>query len=277
MKIKVGFIGAGKVGTALGFYFKKKKINVTGYYGHREYQTRQVAKKTKTQPFNTIEALIEENNLIWLTTNDDALPNVVKNIDAISSLFDKEKTFVHTSGVYSLSTLFALEKKGFSIATAHPLLAFNNTETSVQLLEQTLFGIEKEEKRLLSLFNQIENDYFFVSSNKKQLYHLASTVLSNYLVTLSHISNKIYKQAGMDTAIINRATKPLLQSVLNNLQQKKTTEALTGAIQREDVQTITQHIDSLKKELPDYLHFYKTMGLETAKMIEKDKLKSLFQ
>ncbi len=277
METKVGFIGAGKVGTALGLYFQQKEIVVTGYYSRTEKSRLSAAKKTNTTPFENLKWLIKESNLIWITTTDDEIQNVVQEIAKISSLLGKEKTFVHASGVHSLSVLSDLEEKGFSTATAHPLLAFSDTKTAVRLLEETSFGIEKEEKRVLQLLKQTGNPYFLISSEKKQLYHLASTVLSNYLVTLSHISKNIYQKAGLDKKEINQITAPLIKSVLQNLESKEAKEALTGAIQRNDRETVLQHIKVIEQEFPNYLDFYKTVGCETAEMVGNEKIKELFE
>ncbi|PID82189.1 MAG: hypothetical protein CSB16_02550 [Clostridiales bacterium] len=277
MDTKVGFIGGGKVGTALGLYFQQKGIVVTGYYSRTEKNRLNSAQKTATTPFNNLKSLIKESNFIWITTTDDEIQNVVQEIAKLSYLFEKEKTFVHASGVHNLSVLSNLEKKGFSTATAHPLLAFNDEKSAVQLLEKTYFGIEKEEKRVLELLNKTGNPYFLISSEKKQLYHLASTVLSNYLVTLSHISKNIYQKAGLNKKEINQITTPLIKSVLQNLEEKEEKEALTGAIQRNDRETVLQHIKTIKKEFPNYLNFYKIIGCETAEMVGNEKIKELFE
>ena len=47
--IKVGFIGAGKVGFSIGRYLKEKDINVTGYFSRREDSSLEASLFTKTK------------------------------------------------------------------------------------------------------------------------------------------------------------------------------------------------------------------------------------
>lgn len=276
MSIKVGFIGAGKVGTTLGIYFKRKGIDVVGYFSDNKEDTQKSSHLTHSKFFTKIDDLITESNLIWITTTDDAIQSVATQIANFSTALDTQKTFIHASGVHTISELLPLQKKGFSVATAHPLFAFSNPIENEKQLDNLFFTIEKKEGRLIELLSRTNNEYLLIKSEKKPLYHLASVVLSNYLVTLSHISNQIYNRVGIENKDLNRATIPLIESVLSNIQ-KQGKEALTGPIRREDKETIKKHIATLNEQFPSFLDFYKNMGLQTAKMVEKEKLFDLFE
>ena len=49
--MKVGFIGAGKVGFSLGKYFKEHGVDVTGYYSRLESSAQSAANFTKTKKY----------------------------------------------------------------------------------------------------------------------------------------------------------------------------------------------------------------------------------
>ncbi len=276
MKIRVGFIGAGKVGTTLGMYFKRKGVDVIGYFSVNKNDTQKASQLTHSKSYSEVENLIAESNLIWITTTDDTIQSVATQIANLPTLLNKQKTFIHASGVHTISQLLPLQKKGFSVATAHPLFAFSNPIENEKLLDNIFFTIEKEEERLIKLLNKTKNDFLLIKSDKKPLYHLASVVLSNYLVTLSHISKQIYNQVGIENKDLNKATIPLIESVLSNIKNQGK-EALTGPIRREDKETIKKHIVTLNEQFPSFLDFYKNMGLQTAKMVKKENLIDLFE
>ena len=52
-RMKIGFVGAGKVGVSFGKYFKLHKKNVIGYYSKNPDSAREAAKFTDTDYFST--------------------------------------------------------------------------------------------------------------------------------------------------------------------------------------------------------------------------------
>lgn len=272
----IGFIGSGKVGTALGYYFQKKGLNVSGYSSRSFQSAIQSAQKTKTKAFENNSALIHSSDIIWITTNDDSIEKVVADITEEANHQELPKLFLHASGTLTIDILSPLATKGHRIATAHPLLAFGDLTDSVEQLEKTYFCIEKETPLLLQLLKKAGNPYLQISASKKGLYHIASVVLSNYLVTLSYISKQLYQQTGMSRQEIQKATTPLVESVLKNIAQQSEKEALTGPIKRGDANTILRHLHTIQEESPNFLYFYKTMGEETMKMLDDFKLKKIF-
>ena len=72
----IAFVGAGKVATALGNYFRTKGIDVAGYYSRNFGHARQAAEITNTRPFANLQELINSSRMIWITTSDDAIEEV---------------------------------------------------------------------------------------------------------------------------------------------------------------------------------------------------------
>ena len=61
--IKIGFIGAGKVGFSLGKYLKEKNIDVTGYYSRSEHSSKEASTFTETRQYNNLKDLIKDLNI----------------------------------------------------------------------------------------------------------------------------------------------------------------------------------------------------------------------
>lgn len=271
----IGFLGAGKVGTSLAIYFKNNNLKVNGFYNRTIEKTKIASEYSNTKVYKNISNLILENDIIFLTVSDDSisvvLEFIINNID-INNL--KDKIFVHTSGVHSANILKDLHSYNAEYCSMHPLLAINDYKIAVENLAKTFFcvdGTEKANEVASLILNFTNNKYLCIESDKKPLYHGAACVISNYFVTLAHFSYKMLKKSGLDLETSKQAVMPLIQSTLDNILKSENIEdALTGPIKRGDSITVKKHLVSLQKEMPEFVDFYKFLGKQTLKMINKE-------
>ena len=275
----ISFIGAGKVGSALGLYFKQKGLQLGGYYSHTHQHAVNVSKMTISTAFTNIPELLKSSSMIWITVSDDSLEEVAKEISHLD-IPSHIKAFVHTSGVHSIKALEPLQKKGFATYSAHPLMAFGEIEESAKQLSEVYFSVEKSPKikndYFTRFFKKTGNPVLLIDSDKKELYHCAASVLSNYMVTLLNLAYEMFEKSGMSKADIKKATAPLLQSTLANIADNdEMIDALTGAIKRGDRRTVEKHLKTLKKEMPEKTTLYKELGKESMNMIKDFRLKDI--
>lgn len=276
MHKNIAFIGAGRVSTALGLYFKNKGFEIQGYLSRNIESTKKASNPSQSTPYTELNALIRDSGIIWITTPDDQIHAVVKQIAELSIEQKKEKLILHASGAHSLSVLEPLQQAGYNIACAHPLLAFGDSPETVLKLDSVWFAIENtaDSSQLLdNFFKKCGNRTFRIEPEKKTLYHAAACVLSNYLVTLLDASYQIFEKSGLTKEDIGQATTPLLESVIENIQGKPGSEALTGPIKRGDNSTVQMHLDVLQAYMPEMAELYKLLGRHTMQMINDYKLK----
>lgn len=274
----ISFIGAGKVSTTLGIYFKKRGFEIGGYYSRNLESAKRAAVQTDSRPFKTLNELIDESDMVWITTPDDQIGHVVEQITSVPISDENEKVVLHASGAHSIAVLSPLADAGFNVACAHPLMAFNNIESSVQKIGSAWFATEEmtgNDFSLEAFFKLCGNKTFKIGSDKKTLYHAAACVLSNYMVTLLDASYRIFEQSGMTKEDIQAATTPLLESVLENLKGKSCADALTGPIRRGDAKTVEMHLQNLNAEMPAMVELYKLLGRHTMQMTEDYRLKNI--
>lgn len=276
----ISFIGAGKVGTALGVYFKQKGCEIGGYYS-RNYKHALIASKlSNSKAFENIEDLLMQSSMVWITVTDDALEEVANKISQCNTHYHVN-AFVHTSGVHSHAILNDIEKKGFATYSAHPLMAFGTVEESAKQLESTYFALEsnaeeKNKEYLNHFFEQLGNKTLTIDTEKKVLYHCAASVLSNYMVTLLNLAYEMFAETGMSEEDIKKATSPLLHSTLKNINEhEKMTDALTGAIKRGDKTTVAKHLEAIEKYMPLKTTIYRELGKETMEMLQDYRLKEI--
>lgn len=271
-----GFIGAGKVGTSLGIYFKEAGLDILGYFSKSIESAEKASSLTGSTAYSDLESLINDSDIIWITTPDDAVEVVAEQISQLN--IENKKTFVHASGLLTSDALDSLRKKGHHVCSAHPLLAFNEVLKAVQALKKTHFFIEGEENDLIEIekiFEKTGNTFHQINKKDKSAYHAGATVLSNYLVTLVHASNQLFELAGINEHELSHATGVLLESVLENLHNKTPKDALTGPIKRGDAETVRKHLEVLEQNLPKLTELYKVLGKETMRMRNDFQLKDI--
>lgn len=275
----ISFIGAGKVGSTLSLYFKQKGLQIGGFYSRTYLHALEASKLTNSTAYSNISELLKNSSMVWITVPDDSLEAVAKEIAQLD-IPPHIEAFIHTSGVHSTKALQLIQKKGFATYSAHPLMAFGGTNQSAKQLNDFYFTLEKSNKvkadYLVQFFKKTENPVLWIDTDKKELYHCAASVLSNYLVTLLNLSYEIFAESGMTKTEIKKATEPLLKSTLKNIiENDQMSNALTGAIKRGDKTTVVKHLTALKKYMPDKKMLYKELGKETMNMLQDYRLKDL--
>lgn len=277
----ISFIGAGKVGLALGLYFKQKGFEIGGYYSKTYMHAGEAARLTESVAYTNIMELMKSSSVVWITASDDALLLLAREISQLA-IPQHIKAFIHTSGVYSTEVLQPIRDAGCYTYCAHPLMAFGHASESVLQLNDAYFTIDtsteklkkNEENYLTRFFEKTGNNTLQIDSKKKELYHCAASVLSNYMVTLLNMAYEMFAESGMTRTEIKKATAPLLKSTLNNIaKNEQMSDALTGAIKRGDATTVEKHIATLENYMPCKTKLYKELGKETMTMIEDYKLK----
>ena len=111
----ISFIGAGKVGSALGLYFKQKGLEVGGYYSRTYEHAEHAALLSDTVAYSSIAELMSNSKMVWITASDDALPVLAMEIAQLDIPPQQIKAFVHTSGVHSTMVLQPIKDAGFPI------------------------------------------------------------------------------------------------------------------------------------------------------------------
>ncbi len=265
--MKISFIGAGKVGTAMGHYLKKDN-EVVYYYSRTKESAIKASEYVGCSYTECINTLLNSSDIIFITTNDDMIKRVS---DDLAGYNVKEKVFIHMSGALSSDELLSLKKAGAITASMHPLLAFSDIDKAVKDLPTIYFSLEGDVE-YVKLLLEGKNKYFILSKEDKVLYHLSACIFSNYLVTLMNFGENILSQIGIEDGI--NAMKPLIEASLSNVYLKGTIDALTGPIKRGDINTLTKHISQLKGLNKD---LYLLLGEYTSAMIDDEKLKSLWR
>lgn len=260
--IKIGFIGAGKVGTSLGKYLKLSGFNVIGYYSKTRKSSHLAADFVGSRVYEKTDDLVKVADLVFITVSDDNIEKIAKEISIACGDNIQDKIFCHTSGSLSSEVLSPLREKGGHIAGLHMLLAVSDKYKSHEDYQSAYFTIDaldlKAENALKSIMEKCQNKYTCISPENKARYHAAAVFASNFSVALMHIACKELTECGFSYDGAKEALTPLFKLNAENIVSKGAMAALTGPIQRRDFGTVKKHLECLENS-GNTLDVYKVM------------------
>ena len=249
--LKVSCIGAGRLGTTLCRLFLEQQSAISVSIG-------QVLNNSFESSLKAVEfigdgsAVKDSERLkpadLWLiTTPDNAIQEVCEALSE-SDILVPGNIVVHCSGSLS-SKIIRLPSEQYYRASVHPIHSFADPETSLTSFAGSSCAIEGDDRAtalLEQLFLSIGGNCFPLQSAKKALYHAATVMACNNLVSLLAMSKQMLTEADIDPDQQEQILNPLIrQTVDNYLTSADPADSLTGPISRGDYGTVEAHLDAL--------------------------------
>ncbi len=272
--MRIGFIGAGKVGTSFGRYLSDNNYDVVGYFSKSRSSSEKAAFFVGGCCFESLQLLLGSADIVIVTTPDDVLAHIAQEI--LSCELKKGQIFLHMSGALSSEVFSGLRHKGCHAASLHPLQTFADIERALKDLKDTVFTLEGDPsaiEALADILTKCGNKVTLIHAEGKALYHSAACVASNYLVTLLSISKRLMEAAGLEGGMSIAALMPLIHASIANFNVLGGEEAITGPIARGDINTIIKQLDAINKYCPELEDIYSALGKETLKLASSKKLR----
>lgn len=107
---------------------------------------------------------------------------------------------------------------------------------------------------------------------QKLLYHSAAVMASNLMVGLIHDAEMILKSVGFSSGNAHLALSPLLSLNAENIAKKGCIGALTGPIERNDVETVQSELEELKALDADTAEIYRLLSKQVVEVAEEKHL-----
>ena len=147
--MKIGIIGAGKVGISIGHVMKDKGLHVAGISDKFENQLNVARNYMGSGLHYTHDnmEIVRSSDVIAITTQDRAITEVAGEIYEKSERLDN-KLFFHTSGAHPASIISSLEAKGAFSGSLHPLQTFPDIESAIRVIPDTYIFIDGHEEAI---------------------------------------------------------------------------------------------------------------------------------
>ena len=142
--LKLGFIGAGTVGTALAVRLSQKGYPVVAAFSRRQTSAENLARAAgNCQVLDNAQGVSDTADLVFITTPDGAIPQVASQLQ-----WHPEQSVVHCSGADSTDVLETARKMGTKAGVFHPLQTFASVEQAIDNIPGSTFALEAEEPLL---------------------------------------------------------------------------------------------------------------------------------
>ncbi|MFC1990458.1 Rossmann-like and DUF2520 domain-containing protein, partial [Chloroflexota bacterium] len=259
---KLGFIGAGTVGTALAIRLSNQGYPVVAVSSRSHTSAEKLAQAINgCKAVRSNQEVADAAEFIFITTPDGAIPLVASELK-----WRPGQSVVHCSGADSTETLEPARKPGAQVGAIHPLQTFASVKQAIDNIPGSTFALEAEEPLLSTLKDMVtalDGTWIELKASDKVIYHAAAVIACNYLVTLVKLATDLWQTFDVPTNQATKALMPLLQGTLNNIDNVGIPQCLTGPIARGDTGTIKKHLDALQKVAPAVLSTYRELGLQT--------------
>lgn len=245
--MKIGFIGAGKVGFSLGKYFGLHGAVIGGYYSKNPLSARKAANFTSSRQYDSVDQILSDNDVLFLTVPDGEIQSVWSSLKILPCV--KNKIICHCSGALSSYIFSDAEELSVFSFSVHPIFAFYSKTESYKQLSTAIFTVEgcpQKIDELVSLISGMGNDVRVISGQAKTKYHAAAVMASNQMTALIHSAVGLLCECGFSPQQSLAALIPLMSGNLSNIADVGTVQALTGPIERNDLQTVQAHLDCLE-------------------------------
>jgi predicted short-subunit dehydrogenase-like oxidoreductase (DUF2520 family) len=249
--VKVGFIGAGKVGFSLGRYFAEHGTEVVGYLSRSEASAREAAAFAGGQVFPDASTLLAVSDMVFLTVPDDAIAGVWQSIEQAAEVGTadiKGKIVCHCSGACSSRLLDGAESLGGWAFSIHPLYAVSSKYESYRELGNALFTVEGSASRVdevVAFLHGMGNKVQVIDANDKVRYHAAAVMASNLVVGLYATAVGQLVECGFQKEEAEKALGPLFLGNAQHIVDDGVVASLTGPAERGDRETIARHLACL--------------------------------
>jgi len=275
--MKIGIIGAGRVGCSIGKYITVNSDldTITGFY-NRGYEKAVVAANfCNTKAFKSLSDLVMSSDTLFITTQDEQIPMVW---DCIDKGLIKNKIICHFSGSISSDVFTSIGDYDAYPGSIHPVYAFSSRFDSYKGIKNIFFTIEGHPiflDRISQSFSHNGNIICSIDKEKKSLYHASLSMASNHLIGLLGASAEILRECGFSESSAYEILKPLMLNNLAYALENGVEKALTGPIERGDCNTVKKHLRVLNSK---QMGIYKSLGMEILNIaVQKNQYKPVVQ
>jgi predicted short-subunit dehydrogenase-like oxidoreductase (DUF2520 family) len=269
---RIGFVGAGRVGSVLGVAFSQAGWPVTAVSSRdpgRLARFQSLVPGVRTVA--SLSAMPDDVDLIFLTVPDDVLADVAAELRLYAG-----QSAVHTSGALGSEVLEPARAAGTAVGSFHPLVAFAEHDAALASLAGATVAIEGDGEllgMLGKLASAIGAQPVSLPPSGKQAYHAAAVLAAGGFVGLLDGIAEVARGAGLDEAGALAIYAPLIRQSLANAERVGIQEALTGPFVRGDEGTVRAHLATLRRLAPGTLELYRVVAYrELAMAVERGEL-----
>ena len=256
----IGFIGAGRTGTALAVGLTNAGYHITAVASRTPESARTLAARIPgCEAVVAPSELPDRCDLVFLTVPDGEI-----GATASALRWHKGQEAVHCSGALSADVLSSAREQGALTGAFHPLQTFATLDDGADRLAGSTFAVEGEgdlAEWLEAAVADLGGHPIRLRTEDRPLYHAAAVMVCGYVTTLLDTAAGLWETMGLSREAAMQALLPLVSGTIGNLEKHGAKAGVTGPIVRGDTGTVRQHLEALEDRAPEALGVYREMGL----------------
>ena len=256
--LRIGFIGAGRLGTALAWSFAQHGLRVVAVSSMIPSDAQKLAASIAgCTVMADGQHVVDGCDLVFVTTPDGAIADT-----AAQFRWRQGVAAVHCSGVTEVAALNHAASGGAMTGGFHPMQTFGDPAAAVRSLPGCTITIEAPEPlnaALVAIAGRLECRINRLPPGMRGRYHAAAGYTSQFINALFAEAATIWQSWGATEEDAVRALLPLARGTLASIESIGLADGMPGPVSRGDVGSIEKHVDALSPLGPEVMEFYRVV------------------
>lgn len=232
---RIGLIGAGRAGTALGAALAAAGHPLVGVTARSDASLERAARLLPAVPVLTADEVTTRADVVLVAVPDDLIQDVAHTLPLTSTQY-----VVHLSGAHGLAPLSGLAATPVAL---HPSMTFPGGPVRLDGVMFTATAPDAARAVVERLVKAVGAQVQWIADEQRAQYHAGLVHGANHLTTLVSQALAVLRDAGVADPVATLG--PLVAATLDNTLRSGH-HALTGPIARGDVDTVAAHLAVLK-------------------------------
>jgi predicted short-subunit dehydrogenase-like oxidoreductase (DUF2520 family) len=279
MRTTLGFVGAGRVGRALGRRLRELGWKVGAVVTRNESSAKRAVRFIGAGvPQARLSRRILASSVVLITTPDSAIEEVAAELARIGGEEWIGRVVLHTSGTLDARALRALRDCGAATGSMHPLQTFSGV--AVPPLEGKLFTVEGDivaVRTARKIARALGAAPTSLEARKKPLYHAAGALAAGHTLVVVESAVQLLISLGIKRTEAVRALLSMTRQVLQNYERLGSRAAWTGPLSRGDYEVVAKHISVLQDYSPEYGEAYEALNHLAERVLGRETVRRTAQ
>ncbi len=243
--LRIGFIGAGRLGSALALALQQAGLRVVAVASARTDSAERMAALLTRCEAVSAQQVADGCDLVFITTPDAAIEPTVAALSWRAGM-----GVVHCSGATEVNALTRAREAGAAIGGLHPMQTFgDDPQAAARSLAGCTVTIEAEDsaldQRLVAIAMGLSCAVNRLPPGMRARYHAAAGYASQFINALLAEAACVWATWGASEADTARALLPLARGTLDAIESAGIARGMPGPVSRGDVSTVAKHMAAM--------------------------------
>ena len=260
-KLRIGFIGAGRLGKALAWSLSRVGLRVTAVASLTPANARALAGPIPGCVTADAQAVVDSCDLVFVTTPDGAIAATTAALRWRPGI-----AAVHCSGVTEVSALAGASRDGALVGGFHPMQTFGDPGAAMASLPGSTITLEAAEPLMTAL--EMLTQRLGCRANRlppgmRGRYHAAAGYTSQFINALFGEATAIWRSWGATDEDALKALLPMAQGTLASIATAGIAGGMPGPVSRGDISSVEKHVAALSELGESTISVYRQLCAST--------------